>query len=217
MNAQVKRARIQILAKFPYADQTAERSLKLSKEEKRFALKQMKNAAEIFLNKEYRLPLAIPLVINGRTRATFGQFKLLKKGTQQVPKELAISEQLLALARFDEEKPAKQIIMDVLRHELIHYALFTENKPYRDGEPFFEAELARLGISSSGATARSKKLSAVRLDYYEAVDVYQWKKAGSQTVSLERYRHTKKDYSTKTRRFSRQRVAFEIRKIALPQ
>ncbi|MDM8214351.1 hypothetical protein QUW13_10815 [Enterococcus hirae] len=217
MKVQTKKARIEILANFPYTDQTAERSLKLSKEEKRFALKQMKNAAERFLNEEYQLPLAIPLVINGRTRATFGQFKLLKKGTQQVPKELAISEQFLALARFDDAKQAKQIVMDVLRHELIHYALFTENKPYRDGEPFFEAELARLGISSSGATARRKQLSAVRLDYYEAIDVYRWKEAGSQTVSLERYRHTKKDYSTKTRWFSRQRVALEIRKIALPQ
>lgn len=217
MKVQTKKARIEILANFPYTDQTAERTLKLSKAEKRFALSQMKNAAERFLNEEYQLPLAIPLVINGRTRSTFGQFKLLKKGTQQVPKELAISEQLLALARFDDAKQAKQIVMDVLRHELVHYALFTENKPYRDGELFFETELARLGISSSGATARRKQLSAVRLDYYEAIDVYRWKEAGSQTISLERYRHTKKDYSTKTRWFSRQRVALEIRKIALPQ
>lgn len=44
---------------------------------------------------------------------------------------------------------ATEIILDVLLHEVTHLALHRSNKPFSDGNPYFESELKRVGASST--------------------------------------------------------------------
>jgi SprT-like protein len=40
-------------------------------------------------------------------------------------------------------------LLSVLKHELCHWALYTLNKPFRDGDSYFEEELIRIGADST--------------------------------------------------------------------
>jgi SprT-like protein len=44
----------------------------------------------------------------------------------------------------------KDHIIDVLKHELVHYVLCYQKRPFNDGHPVFEGELKKHGITSSG-------------------------------------------------------------------
>ena len=46
-------------------------------------------------------------------------------------------------------------MLDVLKHELVHYAMFNLNREYRDGDHEFENELKRLGIPRTNVISRS--------------------------------------------------------------
>jgi SprT-like protein len=41
----------------------------------------------------------------------------------------------------------REHVIDVLKHELVHYALFEQGKPFRDGQKYFEDTLKRLEIN----------------------------------------------------------------------
>src|SRR5699024_8098498 len=43
-----------------------------------------------------------------------------------------------------------QAILGTLKHELVHYALFEQDKPCEDGDEYFENELRRVGAPSTG-------------------------------------------------------------------
>jgi SprT-like protein len=55
---------------------------------------------------------------------------------------------VVELNKFFVENNDPATVLDVLRHELVHYALFMQGKPNADGHPVFERELKRLGIVS---------------------------------------------------------------------
>lgn len=93
-----------------------------------------------FLEEEYGLPFTIPVTVNARLSRTFGRFIYNRK--EQKPVGIEINKKFLIGGKITD-------IQDVLKHECVHYALFAKGKPYRDGERYFENELARLGVSSS--------------------------------------------------------------------
>lgn len=105
--------------------------------------------ANEFLRKEYSMELAIPIVRNGRLRRTLGSFVTIRGE----PKEIELAGYLL-------DYGAKEPILDVLYHELIHYALFTQGRSYRDGCVEFETELRKHGVSSSGTPIKIGKMVA---------------------------------------------------------
>ena len=95
--------------------------------------------AEDFLVDNYGLTLDIPIVINNRLRSTLGSF--VHSGNEPVCIE--IGGQVIKYG-------ADEAILDILRHELIHYALSTLGKPFDDGHPYFEAELRKHSVASTG-------------------------------------------------------------------
>lgn len=94
--------------------------------------------ARDFLDKEFNMTLDIPIFISNRMKTTLGYFQHNKKE----PIKIHMSQE------FINTHPREHVI-DVFKHELVHYALFVQGKPYRDGTECFESTLKRLGISST--------------------------------------------------------------------
>lgn len=104
----------------------------------------MKNIEELtcianhFLKTTYHLELSIPIRISNRMSAKLGAFVL--KGNK--PYEIVLSINLIENYNLD-------TIVDVLKHECVHYALYSLGRPFKDGQTDFESELKRLNISST--------------------------------------------------------------------
>lgn len=157
---------------------------KLTKSEKLKFENQMKMYAQNFLSQNFDLKLEIPIVIDGRlTRAGGSYHHTAKKGIM-----IKISERFMYGALLDEIEGVGAIL-DVLEHELVHYALHTQGKDFDDGSEEFEETLARLSVGSSGATAKKKRLSAKKNVWYNIYDIYHNKVLGKTNL----YKHTKKE------------------------
>lgn len=102
-------------------------------------IEELTQLAEDFLRENYSMALEIPIKRNNRLRTTMGRFS--RYGDD--------SNMKIELAGFMFEYAAKEIVIDTLYHELVHYALYTLKEPHYDGHPHFEAELKRLGVSST--------------------------------------------------------------------
>lgn len=108
------------------------------------SLQQLSEIASEFLHQEYGLELDIPVVRNNRLRSTLGAFVRVKNDDtgEYEPDIIELSGKLIDYA-------ADSVIIDVLKHECIHYALHAKGKRFRDGESDFENELKRLGVRSN--------------------------------------------------------------------
>lgn len=93
--------------------------------------------AKEFLRENYRQPLTIPITRNNRLRSSLGRFVYDRD-------QRAIR---IELAGFLLDYGAQSTIIDVLKHECIHYALFEKGLPHRDGEAYFEKQLQLYGVS----------------------------------------------------------------------
>lgn len=105
---------------------------------------QLERYADKFLAENYGMKLLVPLKLNGRLRTTCGRFVYTqyRNGSKpSVPK-------VVDLNKFFVKNNEPTVVLDVLRHELIHYALFMQGKPHSDGHHVFENELKRLGVVS---------------------------------------------------------------------
>lgn len=111
---------------------------------------QLEMYARKFLKDNYDLDLTVPLKLNGRMKTTCGWFKSVRY-TDGRKKAVSIE-----LNRFFVENNDPVTVVDVLRHELVHYALFMLGKPNSDGHPTFENELKRLGIVSQSTIDKYK-------------------------------------------------------------
>lgn len=105
-------------------------------------IKMLQREAAEFLKNGYGLELKIPIKVNGRLKRTLGRFAL-KAGK---PHAIELSADLL-------QYQERNVIIDVLKHECIHYACFELGKPYKDGEEHFERELKRHGVAKTGTYA----------------------------------------------------------------
>lgn len=119
-------------------------------------LRQLEQYAEKFLKDNYNLTLEVPLVLNGRMQKTCGWFR--SKVYKRTGKQEAVS---IELNKYFVENNDVNVVIDVLAHELVHYALFMKGKPNSDGHPYFEKELKRLKIVSQSTidkyTIKAKK------------------------------------------------------------
>lgn len=96
--------------------------------------------ANEFLQKNFDIQLEIPIRISKRMKSKLGAFQIKYSGNNVVKSEIVISDDFIS------HNP-KKIILDVLYHECVHYALYTLGEPYKDSAPVFINTLARLGIS----------------------------------------------------------------------
>ena len=123
---------------------------------------QLKKYAEKFLAETYGMKLTVPLELNGRLKRACGRFVYYVRSRQ--PKSVEMN-------KFFVENNEPVVVLDVLRHELVHYALFMQGKPHSDGHPVFENELKRLGVVSQKTidkyTIESKP---VKIQFYECAD-----------------------------------------------
>jgi len=95
--------------------------------------------ANEFLLKQYNVELSIPIIRNNRLRSTMGRYIY-----EKLNKPLRIE-----LAGFLLDYGEESVVVDVLKHECIHYALHVKGMPSRDGHPYFESELKKHKVSST--------------------------------------------------------------------
>lgn len=107
-------------------------------------LEELTNYAKDFLEKNYDLPLNIPIQRNNRLRSSYGRFVYNQDAN---PLRIEIAGLMFDYASDD-------IIYNVLRHECIHYALFVLGKAYQDGADDFEAAL----IAHDAAASNTLKI-----------------------------------------------------------
>lgn len=107
----------------------------------KISVDQLTVIAKEFLESAYGLELNIPISYNGRLTSALGRFL----EDDEFPHEPLAIELSKNLGQYHPEHE----IIEVLKHELVHYALHILKKPYADGEEYFEKELERFGISSS--------------------------------------------------------------------
>jgi SprT-like protein len=123
---------------------------------------QLRKYAEKFLSETYGMKLTVPLEMNGRLKKACGRFVYYKN--HRTPKSVQMNKYFV-------ENNEPTVVLDVLRHELVHYALFMLGKPYSDGHPTFENELKRLGVVSQQTidkyTIQSKP---TKIQFYECAD-----------------------------------------------
>lgn len=93
--------------------------------------------AKDFVTEHFNLSFSIPIVRNNRLHTSLGRFVYSRKNE-------AIR---IELAGFLLDCATEEIIVDVLKHECIHYALFEKGLPHRDGDTYFEGQLIKLGVS----------------------------------------------------------------------
>lgn len=117
-------------------------------------LEMLNNEADYFLKKNFGMKKEIPIEINSRLTRTHGNFSYFVEDKK--PIKITISKKFVIGAILMGEMES---VLDTLRHELVHYALFVSGKDFSDGEYDFEKTLSDLNIGSSGATTKSKVIS----------------------------------------------------------
>lgn len=94
--------------------------------------------AKHFLAKEFGLELVVPVKVSGRMKNLLGVFHY-ERGTNN-PVSIKIAEGLV------KEEGRELDVIDVLKHECIHYALCVLGKPFSDGDKEFIDTCNRLGV-----------------------------------------------------------------------
>ena len=107
----------------------------------------VKKHAKNFLRDNYGMVLNIPIKRNNRLSRAMGRFI----HTERKPVAIDLAGSLL-------DYNERETILDVLEHELVHYALFSKGLPYHDGDDYFEESLKELGISATNTTGMYKPL-----------------------------------------------------------
>ncbi len=103
---------------------------------------ELHSCARKFLAENFGLTLEIPIRISKRMKSKLGVFQIKYQKKQVVSKEIVMSHTFLV-------NNSREIILDVLYHECVHYALYTLKKPYRDSDCEFTETLERLGIAKT--------------------------------------------------------------------
>lgn len=115
---------------------------------------QMEEFANTFLKENFNLSLKIPISVNNRLTRSLGRLLISKGYYSDYAVRIEISGRFL-------KYNSKEDILDTIKHECVHYALFILKKPYTDDSYEFISTCKRLGVGLSG----SKKLKAPGYTY----------------------------------------------------
>lgn len=98
--------------------------------------------ARIVAKKHFGLDFDIPVRINSRLVSTLGRYRSYR-GSLFRPVNIEISEKLLL-------KYNNKEIVQVIAHEVCHWALHKQGKPHKDKDTFFKSEIKRIGSILTG-------------------------------------------------------------------
>lgn len=87
----------------------------------------LKSFSEIWVREEFNIELVVGIELNGRLKKALGRF--LSHGPQ-MPISIELQKNLLKFYSYEE-------IVDVLKHELVHYSLCYLGLPYKDKDSWF--------------------------------------------------------------------------------
>ena len=104
----------------------------------------LQSYAKTYLNFRFGIPLEIPIRINNRLRTTGGRFRSYYN--QRTGQRRAES---IQIALFVIENGTSEEIFDILKHELIHYALFELEMDFKDGDESFIQHCKQLNVGLS--------------------------------------------------------------------
>jgi len=127
----------------------------LATKDKKLTLDDLNNYANNFLVNNYDIELSIPIMVNKRLKRKLGTYTYQKY--TNVPVKIELSYDLVKYG-------TNNIILDTLRHELIHYALHRLDLPHFDGQSYFENELIK------------HNTSATRTNFIGKIEVFQCSK-----------------------------------------
>ncbi|MFJ8528468.1 SprT-like domain-containing protein [Bacillus sp. NPDC094106] len=142
----------------------------------KFSIEELTTFAKEFLKKEYGIPLVVDIEMSKKMTRRFAIFygEVDENNGERTPKVIRLSKNLLLYHD-------KKTILDILKHELIHYACFVTGNPYTDGSSYFKDELKRLGV-----------LESKKYPYKGKVYYYQCQKCGYSF--FHRIKHFEKKY-----------------------
>ena len=111
---------------------------------------ELEAVANEFLEENFTLGLYVPLEINNRLTSTLGKVTIeINRHTRKVtPVRLSLSGKMIKYA-------TREHVIDVLKHECIHYALVMLNKPYNDNDSYFIDTCNRLKVGLTKTTRLS--------------------------------------------------------------
>lgn len=110
----------------------------------------LQQLAEKLSKRYWNTSCHIPVQWNGRLSRTMGRFIYEAKPKKR--KALKIEMSKKAISQLDLDTFTK-----VLLHELCHYHMFIQHKPFQDYHPIFEAELQRVGAISTNTLKLPRK------------------------------------------------------------
>ena len=126
----------------------------------------------------------IPIKLSGRLKSTFGYYATVRSNNHHF---IELNKQQVIL----DYRNKTDIMVDTLKHELVHYTCDIDGLDDNDGSYDFESRLAKYEICSSGSTDDSLKITNKALEYYAIKDVYTGtsKKTGK-VLEYEKHDHT---------------------------
>ena len=109
---------------------------------------ELEAVANEFLEENFTLGLYVPLVINNRLTSTLGKVTIQRnRQTKETnPIQIALSGNMVKHA-------SREIIIDTLKHECIHYALVMTNQPFQDNDSYFIDTCNRLKVGLTRTVA----------------------------------------------------------------
>lgn len=110
--------------------------------------------AKTFVKELWNIDFDISIELSGKMTSTLGYvaYKYNRINRTEIPIKMKIASRLVS-GDYKEET-----IDGVILHECCHYALMKLGKPASDGHPVFEAELKRIGASSTGTIKNAGEL-----------------------------------------------------------
>jgi hypothetical protein len=110
-------------------------------------LETLNSVAKNLYMKHWGLELDIPILVNSRMYRWSARYN-----TEYIydtnNKKIGIKGKNIELSKFLVDNYFINGIIDSIKHELCHHACLSQNKPYKDHSPYFEAELKRIDACS---------------------------------------------------------------------
>lgn len=103
----------------------------------------------------FDLEWTLPIEVNGRLNRALGGYSWRRGiGNKVIPVKMELARRLL-------ENYSDETIESVIKHELTHWALSVQGRPFDDGHPVFESELKRVGAHTTGVIKLAGNLHTV--------------------------------------------------------
>lgn len=127
------------------------------------------NTAKRYAKEYWDITLDIPISWEHHPKSSsYGQFYYLYKKNKagkiidKIPLRIVMN--IYKLTEFTDE-----LLLDVLKHELTHWACLKRKRPFSDGSKYFEKELLRIGASSTGFDMLKNDYKEKSLEYQKDI------------------------------------------------